>query len=398
MEFVMVETETVASQGTERTDPNVVSVMASELAAPGAMPMPAMEWLPDGKGRAILAPPATDEGLLAEIVRYRSAGRGREAMASAWVLKDPDEIAGVWHAAMAREAVLNSPTGEIARKCSLWGAYRILWEMARVCGLAGGQDFLSGADPTELVRPRAPKLLAGHRSLLFCGRAFVAWERFSRNAPEVEVTCPISGEPAAGRGLPVWPTREGLAAPGAEEAWIETAMAVGHFLGLDRTVGGRLSLDLLFGRGDGSALWSLLDTWPSLSEIVGQELQWATEGGEMLPARGVRRTEEWMTRKLGWSVREARCGIACLRAEALARTMSSPDEDRALVTLRIEAIGEQMRKALDWRGALMAAKALAVVRGVAKENDGDEMADFADIARKISSSGREPAGFLTERT
>jgi len=305
------------------------------------------------------------------------------------------EIATLWHEHRIAEALRDNPDYEVSARSRIWAAYRITWEMGRVCGALAPGQTLSSIHPSDLLIPRRPQMVPGitsSGSVMFAARMFLRWDSLASQCPKQTIHDPLTKSDSECQGLPLWPSTDVLTWHDAGRQWLEIAEIAADWLGLDDTYAGNLATHHFF-RADCPPL----ERWPSFAEILSHEWSWLRETTRTLARRGVESGEKYLTEKLQWSPAEVRFGIMACRQDAVARTICSVHEDRAIMTLKLEDLFKKMHSSLDLRGSASVLKALAVVRNLSKGEDQSD-ADFSDLARVSSTIGPREFSLLPPGT
>lgn len=161
--------------------------------------------------------------------------------------------------------------------------------------------------------------------------------------------------------------------------------AANDFLGLDR--GTYVDPDLgrhgIAGLNDPNLVRL---AFPSRDALLRLEAKLAEESLELITFEGVVVARRKLCTKHGLRTHEAEFLIRLGKLEAKKRASAEPEEERALMILRLEAYIQTARDRMIPREELAGLKQLAIVQGLAKIEPEDAASSFYGIARQITRS------------
>jgi hypothetical protein len=280
---------------------------------------------------------------------------------------DPETARAVWREAQARALVRADPL--FLGTYIIRTAYRLVREWARTIGVLGYDSALSSLTIDKLIIPMPP----GDPPLgPFSMRAY----RELRKTYERE-TPPNKPGP---RGLPLLPSTSPHFSEARHDAYSAAMRHLSEFLRLNHCEYSMLALPYLLQTPLN------LTNWPDPTLLYAYEGALIDEVLGIILDNGTRNAETWLISENGggYLPHEARGFVRLAKFECRNRMEAEIEEDRAILSMRLEDLIQRSRDALDMRVELGAIKQLAIVQGVTRAEPEDAMSEFARVVRKVT--------------
>lgn len=278
---------------------------------------------------------------------------------------DPAAAQSVWREAQARELAANDP--EVLGTFITRTAYRLVREWSRTCGALASDEFLSDLTIDQFLVPRS--------SPPDCPRTAFSISAFSElRAVEHNGSNGTSG------GIPLLPSTVNDRFPmKISEAFTRIMGHISCFLKLDETDYGPPSLPYLLQTPPNPL------NWPDAYRLQEYEIHLVGEVLDILLDKGTRNAKLHLKDQHCFRDHEINALIRLAKIESRRRMDADIEEERAVLSMRLEDLIARSREALDMRVELGAIKQLAIVQGVTRAEPEDAMTEFANVIRKVTN-------------
>jgi len=324
------------------------------------------DLLPSGQWRFLSPPPIDDDDLKAALINLAVTGGGQRLTGM--------QVRQFWARAEAIEEIRTDPLmADQLGNCRLLVAWRLTRAFMHAA-MYKANDCLESISFNALTTPISLSS-KGEPEPPFCHTARAMLYRDD---------------------CPVFPSLIAKNHPShlTNETFIKVYTDIAVWLNLGRTVYGRIGLSVLLGsadpRGSMSSEYSL-ESWPTTDELAEFERAMLDEVEDMMMGKDgeeskgtTAHTINYLRERWGLTIQEAKRLISLMRQEMVQRYKMTKEEARAGIIGRLEILAGKMRQLPDYRGELMALKALAVVLGVATDHE-EEEDDFGKIVRRIGT-------------
>ncbi len=266
----------------------------------------------------------------------------------------------VWRAAHARALAAADPT--ILGSYITRTAYRLVREWGRTIGVLAYDESIASLSIDKLLLAQP---YGDPPSGAFAIRAYAELRR-------------VVEPPHKHKGIPLLPSHNEHFGKIAESH----AVAMRHiasFLRIADTDYGPLALPYLLKTPTN------VDNWPDFTLLAQYEAVLIDEVlGELLD-KGVRGATSELLRTQGITEHECRGLIKLAKFESRTRMDSEVEDDRAIISMRLEDLIARARQGLDMRVEIAAIKQLSIVQGVTRAEPEDALTEFARVVKKVAN-------------
>lgn len=275
---------------------------------------------------------------------------------------DPESVNKVWAEAEARQLARHNPV--VLGSFLVRTAHRIVREWGRTTSILPDNQSLAEMSYDRLLLPQGPP--RGCPVSVFAIEAYAAAQHGSGDV-----------------GMPLVPSLNDHFKRSADH-FARAARAIASFLRLSECDYGGIALPYLLQTPFN------VENWPTADLLIEYENILIDDTLAMLIDDGARNTANIYKDKYGLLDHEARGLIKLARIEARNRMEAELDEDRAVLSMRLEDLIARSRESLDLRVELGAIKQLAIVIGVTRSEPSDAMSEFANVIRKVANEADPP--------
>lgn len=266
-------------------------------------------------------------------------------------------------------------------------AWRLVREVAKLRSLLGDGDTLADAlvptgkfeDPwiqwRDLLFPLDGRANRNARAA-WTVRDLVELAKHTNERPDAAGLLP----PATPAGMPLKEDK-------VLKAWCSVMTSVGHYLGVERGTERCPELGQ-------AGFWPLVDwqlaqsVWPTRGQIVFWEELVIRETLDLIVEGSVPEARRELFRRHGLDPAETHSMVKLALALAREEAQMDTEDQRALITLRLEEFIRRSRESADLRAELAGMKNLAVIHGLGKTDPEDTMQVFTSLARQMDDEDR----------
>jgi len=244
-------------------------------------------------------------------------------------------------------------------------AYRLIREWGRTINAFAIDEFLSDLTLDRFLVPVVPSTCP---MTSFSLRAYSEFKA-------------ITTSPVSARGIPILPSdHETNFNKHVAHAYTRIMGNLSTFLRLDETDYGPPALPYLLQTPPNPK------NWPDLYRLQEYEIHLVGEVLDILLDKGTRNAKDHLREVLSLRDHEINNVIRLAKIESRRRMEHDIEEERAILSMRLEDLIHRAREALDMRVELGAIKQLAIVQGVTRAEPDDAMSEFANVIRKVANS------------
>lgn len=272
----------------------------------------------------------------------------------------PEAGRRVWRAAHARALAAADPS--ILGSYITRTAYRLVREWGRTIGVLVYDQPLANLSIDKLLLPQP---YGDPPSGPFAIRAYAELRR-------------VVEPPFKLKGIPLLPSCNAHFKPVAK-SYAAAMRYLATFLNLADTDYGPLALPYLLQTPPNP------NNWPDAMLIAQYETVLVDEVLEQLLDKGVRKATSELLRTQGINDHETRGLIRLAKYESRVRMESELEDDRAIISMRLEDLIHRARQSLDMRVEIAAIKQLSIVQGVTRAEPEDALTEFARVVKKVAN-------------
>lgn len=316
----------------------------------------------------------------------------------------PDEIREMWRRCeMVERATmpLTSPELILARNIVGW---RLVRELARMLGVTNRTDRIEDAlatygDMPKALRSRPPAdgsyraaemLLAASAEpdspLRVDPAIAAAIAPTDANDQPVPITQPPPPDPRVPHraGVPLLPHTLLRRDPARLDDYIAIMRAIADHLGVSGTEYGQHAvMTTLLNKAS-------LSMWPTADDIMHTEGLLVAEAADAIVQHSIREAERFMVNHMGLRKQETRALLALAKQDIGELMESNVEEDRSIISARLEDNAIRSRDAMDHRAEQGALKALAMVKGVTRAEPVDDDKEFVRMVKRVENETPGP--------